>query len=85
MKIEKVEILPVKPNNGLIGFAHLFFEEGLFLGSIGIFKKLNDKGFRLTYPSRKIGDRELTIFHPITKECSQKFENLIFEQAHRYL
>lgn len=85
MKIKKVEIIPVKPSNGLIGFAHLLFEEGLYLGSIGILKKLDGSGFRLTYPSRKIGERELTIFHPITKECSQKFENVIFEQANRYL
>lgn len=85
MKIERVEIVPVRPSNGLIGFAHLFLEEGLFLGSIGIFKKLNDGEFRLTYPNRKVGDAEITIFHPITKECSRRFEETIFEAAGRYL
>ena len=45
MKIKKVEIVPVRPNNGLVGFAHLHFEEGLYLGSIGIFKKLDGSGF----------------------------------------
>lgn len=81
MKIKKVEIVPVKPNNGLVGFAHLLFEEGLYLGSIGIFKKLDGSGFRLTYPTRKIGDIEITIFHPITKECSRFFEHTIVEEA----
>lgn len=81
MKIKKVEIVPVKPNNGLIGFAHLLFEEGLFLGSIGIFKRLDGSGFRLTYPTRKIGDVEIAIFHPITKERSKDFELAVFEEA----
>lgn len=79
MKIKKVEVVPVKPNNGLVRFANLLFEEGLFLGSFGIFKKLDGSGFRLTYPNRKIGEMEITIFHPITKECSRNFEEHIFD------
>lgn len=83
MKIKKVEIVPVKPNNGLVGFAHLHFEEGLYLGSIGIFKKLDGSGFRLTYPTRKIGDVEIAIFHPMTKERSKDFELAVFEEAEK--
>lgn len=85
MKIKKVEIIPVKPSNGLIGFAHLFFEEGLYLGSIGIFKKLDGSGFRLTYPNRKVGSTEITIFHPVSKECSQSFERHIFDAVRQLM
>jgi SpoVG len=85
MKIKKVEVVPVKPNNGLIGFAHLLFEEGLYLGSIGIFRKLDGGGFRLTYPNRKVGDKEITIFHPTTQDCSRNFEEHIFEAVKRFM
>jgi stage V sporulation protein G len=71
MKIKKVEIVPIKPCNGLIGFAHVFIEEGLYLGSIGIFTKRDGDGYRLTYPTRRVGEVNITIFHPISNECSK--------------
>ncbi|MBP9841846.1 MAG: septation protein SpoVG family protein [Simkaniaceae bacterium] len=83
MKIKKVEIVPVKPCNGLIGFAHVFFEEGLYLGSIGIFTKRDGDGYRLTYPTRRVGENNITIFHPINSECSKKFEKAVFQEAER--
>ena len=83
MKIKKVEILPIKPSNGLIGFAHIFLEEGLYLGSIGIFTKKEGYGYRLTYPTRKVNEKNITIFHPITWKCSKDFEEAIFNEAEK--
>ena len=83
MKIKKVEIVPVKPSNGLIGFAHLFIEDGLYLGSIGIFTKRDGGGYRLTYPTRRVGETNITIFHPTTSECSKDFENAVFLEVER--
>lgn len=83
MKIKKVEIVPIKPCNGLIGFAHVFIEEGLYLGSIGIFTKRDGNGYRLTYPTRRVGEGHITIFHPINNECSKEFEKAVFQEAER--
>ena len=55
MKISEVNIILIKPRNGLIGFASLVVNDALYLGSIGIHQKLNGNGYRLTYPTKKTG------------------------------
>ncbi len=45
MKITKIEIVPIKPNQGLIGFANIILENQLFIGSIGIHPKANGEDF----------------------------------------
>ena len=80
MKISEVDIQLVKPSNGLIGFASLVIDESIYLGSIGIFKKLNEFGYRITYPTKKSGDKDFNLYHPITKEASLTIEQAIFNQ-----
>ncbi len=77
MRITKLEIISIKPNQGLVGFANIILEDQIFLGSIGIHLKLNGDGFRLTYPTRKIGDQSVTIFHPLQHELSRAIEKAI--------
>jgi len=79
-KISEIQIIPIKPNNGLIGFASLVLDDKLYLGSIGIFKKLDGSGYRLTYPTKKLADRNINIYHPINKETSLKIEEAIFNK-----
>jgi hypothetical protein len=43
--ITEVQIIPIKPKDGLIGFASLVFD-GIYLGSIGIYKRLNGELLR---------------------------------------
>lgn len=81
MKITNVEIIPIKPKQGLIGFANIIFEDQLFIGSIGIHLKLDGNGYRLTYPSRKVGDQDFTIFHPTHAELSRIIEKAIEAKA----
>ena len=81
MLIQNVEIIPVKPNNGLIGFASFLFNENLSLSSIGIYKKKNGKGYRILYPTKKAGSTQACIFHPITKELSIFIEAAICAKA----
>lgn len=47
MKFKNVIIKPVKPNNGLIGFAGLTINEDIALNSIAIYRKLDGSGYRL--------------------------------------
>jgi stage V sporulation protein G len=71
----------VKPKNGLIGFANIVVDDCLFLGSIGIHKKLNQNGYRITYPSKKVSECNLQIFHPIRKQISEAIEKSIINKA----
>lgn len=76
MKITEIQIDLIKPQDGLIGFASLVIDQNLYLGSIGIHKKIDGSGYRLTYPSKG----KYTIFHPINRETGQAVENAIFEK-----
>jgi stage V sporulation protein G len=76
MRISEVQIEFIKPCNGLIGFANLVFEDGLYLSSIAIHQKLNVDGYRLTYPSKG----NFTLFYPIKKDLSLEIEAAIFSK-----
>jgi stage V sporulation protein G len=72
-KISEIQIVPVKPKDGLVAFANFVLDGNIYLGSIGIMTKLNG-GFRLVYPTKKIGNRNINLFHPINKEFGQFIE-----------
>lgn len=76
MKISEVEVVFVKPHNGLIAFASCVVDDSLYLSNIAIHKKLNADGYRLTYPNKGY----YTIFHPINKTTSQAIESEIFKK-----
>lgn len=83
MKITEVQIIPIKANNGLIAFGSVLFDNCLFLGSIGIHKKLDGSGYRITYPTKKISEKDINIFHPINKEVSKLIEDEIIKKVNR--
>ena len=78
-KISEVQIIPIKPQNGLVAFASFVLDGSLYLGSIGIMTRPNG-GYRLVYPTKKIADRNLNIFYPINKEFAQLVENEVVKQ-----
>lgn len=76
MTITEINIEFIKPNNGLIAFASLVIDGNLYLSSIAIHKKLNEEGWRITYPSKG----NFSIFHPINKTTSKQIEEAIFKK-----
>jgi len=78
-KLSEVQIIPVKPQNGLVAFASFVLDGNLYLGSIGIVTRPNG-GYRLVYPTKKVADRNLNIFYPINKEFALTIENEIVKQ-----
>lgn len=80
MKISEVNITLIKPRDGLIGFASLVIDDALFLSSIGIHQKLNGNGYRLTYPTKKIGANTMDIFHPINHEAGKSIETAVINK-----
>jgi len=81
MKITEIQIIPIKPRDGLIAFASIALENSLYLGSIGVHTRLNGSGYRITYPTKKIGERNINIYHPINKETSKVIEEAIIAKV----
>lgn len=85
MDVREVQIIPVKPRNGLIEFASCAIDGWLYLSSIAIYTKLNGQGFRLVYPTKKIGETNIPIFHPICKEAAEQIYNAVVEKLEKLL
>jgi len=85
MKITEIQITPIKPKNGLIAFASVILENSLYLGSIGVYTRLDGSGYRITYPTKKIGNKDINIYHPINKKTSKLIEKAIINETERLL
>jgi len=85
MKITEVQIIPIKPNNGLVAFASIVVENSLYLGSVGVHTRLNGSGYRITYPTKKVGNKNINIYHPINKEIGKAIEEAIISKAEKIL
>lgn len=79
MSISEIQIIPIKPQDGLVAFASFVLDDNLYLGSIGIVTK-PEGGYRLVYPTKKLGVRSLNIFHPINKEFAQSIEKEVISK-----
>ena len=80
MYVSEVNITPIKPQDGLIAFASVVVNESLYLGSIAIYTR-PDGSYRLLYPTKKLGDRLVNLFHPICRETSKQIEDAIFKKC----
>ncbi len=83
MKITEIQIIPIKANNGLVAFASIVLDSQLYLGSIGIHKRLDGSGYRITYPTKIIGNKNINIYHPINKDASKIIEKAIILKMKR--
>lgn len=78
-KLSEIQIVPIKPIDGLVGFASFVLNEGLYLGSIGIFTR-PEGGYRLLYPTKKVGARSINIYYPIDKSFAQAVEKEVVKK-----
>ena len=85
MRITEVQITPIKPKDGLVAFASVVVENSLYLGSVGVYTRLDGSGYRITYPTKKIGEKSINIYHPINEETGRAIEEAIIRKAEEVL
>lgn len=86
MSISEIQIIPIKPQEGLVAFASFVLDNNLYLGSVGILTR-PEGGYRLLYPTKKVGIRYINIFHPINKAFAESIEKEVigkFEDVMKY-
>ena len=80
IEVSEVQIVPIKATDGLVAFASVVVDNNFYLGSIGVHTKLGG-GYRLTYPTKQAGGRNLNIYHPINKIASEAIETAIISKV----
>lgn len=78
-EISEIQIIPIKPKDGIVAFASLVLNHSLYLGSIAIMTRPTG-GYRLIYPTKKLGTKGINLFHPINRDFAQIIEKAILEK-----
>lgn len=78
-QINEIQILPIKPQNGIVAFTSFVLDDCLYLSSIAIMTRPQG-GYRLVYPTKKVGSRDINIFHPINRDFAQIIEEAVIEK-----
>ncbi len=83
-EIAEVNILPVKPQNGLVAFASMIINNRLYVGNIAVYTSPTAKdGFRLVYPEKVLPNgKRINCVYPITQEAGEVIKKAVIE---RYL
>ena len=74
-RISDVQIIPVKPKDGLVAFANILYDDNLFLGSIAIHTRPTGS-YRLSYP-KKESRESYSIFHPINSMIAKEIDDVV--------
>jgi stage V sporulation protein G len=78
IKITDIQVTPITPRNGLVAFASVTLNNSVYLGSIGVYTRLDGSGsYRITYPTKKVGKKDLNIHRPTNEEMSKMIEEAI--------
>lgn len=72
-KVTEITIQQVQPRNGLVAIATFVLDEKVYVGSIGVYMK-DGGGYRLSYPTKKVGMNRYNIFKPINRETQEAIE-----------
>lgn len=81
VKISEIEIIPIKPKGGLIGFASFVLDEKYYVSSVAIYTRLNTSSYRLVYPAKKIGEKNINIFHPINSGVGKIIDEAVIKKV----
>lgn len=83
-RITDVQLIPVKPKDGLVAFASVVFNEAFYLGSLAVFARPQG-GYRITYPRRTIGGTSLDVYYPINKQVAEAIEEAVIAKYKKIL
>ena len=83
-KISEIQFTPIRPKEGLVGFASFILDGWLYVGSIAVMTRPQG-GYRLLYPTRKIADRNIGIVHPIRQDYGRQVEEKVIEKIEKVL
>jgi stage V sporulation protein G len=83
MEITKINIRPIRPNEGLVAFATIELDHCLELTGIGVYTNLRAGGYRITYPTKKLNDSDIYFFRPVSDSMSKKIAEAIEKECEK--
>ena len=87
LEISEIQILPVKPQNGLVAFCSFILNNQFYVGNIAIYTSPSTyDDFRLVYPSKILPTgKQINCFHPINREAGNAVKKSIISQYEKLM
>ena len=82
LEISEIQVVPMKPKEGLVAFASCIINSSLYIGNIAIYSSPSTQsGFRLVYPVKILPNgKEIHCVHPISKEAGELISKAIIKK-----
>jgi len=78
LKICEIQILPVKPRDGLLAFASFVLNDSIFVSSVALYSRPDGSGYRLVYPQKTLPNgKVLNVVNPISREAGETIQRAI--------
>jgi len=78
IKLSEIQIVPVKPNNGLVAFVSFVINDSFFVGDVAIYSRIDQHGYRLVYPAKTLfNGLKINCFKPINKPVADEIERQV--------
>ncbi len=82
LQISEIQVVPIKPFNGLVAFSSCIINNQFYLGNIAIYTSpSSSKAYRLVFPNKKLtSGQTVDYFYPITKEAGELLSRSIINK-----
>lgn len=79
IEIFEIQIIPIKPKNGLMAFASFVINNQFYVGNIAIYQSPSTvDGYRLVYPDKILPNgKRINCIHPINRHVADVIHNAI--------
>ncbi|OGC76208.1 MAG: hypothetical protein A2Z27_03535 [candidate division Zixibacteria bacterium RBG_16_50_21] len=79
--VSEIQIIPVKPKDGLIAFASFVINGKVYVGNVAVYTRPADHSIRLVYPQKTLPNgKSIHCVHPITRELGEAIEQAVFQR-----
>lgn len=77
--VSEIQIIPVKPKDGLIAFASFVVNNQFYIGNVAIYTSPSSQdGYRLVYPIKVLPNgKEIHAVHPINRDTGEQVKKAI--------
>jgi stage V sporulation protein G len=86
INISDIQIIPINTKNGLVAFASFILNDSLYISSVAVYTRLGtENSYRLVYPSKSVGDKEVNVLYPVKKQVGEYIEQEITKALNNLL
>lgn len=82
IELSEIQIIPIKPSNGLLAFCSFVVNGFLFVGDVAIYNSPGrPEGYRLVFPDKVLRTgKKINVVYPITQEAGRVITDAIVKK-----